>query len=76
MKHGVVQLLKLQVIFRFRTNLENCIFEVGVSAKYIYTAKRLRMQAFITFNCINIFGAEQVQIMNGVYDEKEFFNGK
>ena len=32
----------------------------GVSAKYIFTAKRSRMQAFITFNCKNMLGSEQL----------------
>ena len=38
-------------------------FRCGVSAKYIFTAKRSRMQAFITFNCKNMLGSEQLQIL-------------
>ena len=34
----------------------------GVSAKYIFTVKCSRMQAFITFNRKNMLGSEQLQI--------------
>ena len=39
-------------------------FRCGVSAKYIFTAKRSRMQAFITSNCKNMLGSEQLQTNN------------
>ena len=35
----------------------------GVSAKYIFTAKRSRMQAFITFNRKNMLGSEQLHFI-------------
>ena len=35
-------------------------FRCGVSAKYIFTVKRSRMQAFITFNCKNMLGSERL----------------
>ncbi len=33
----------------------------GVSAKYIFTFKRSRKQAFITFKCKNMLSSEQLQ---------------
>ena len=36
----------------------------GVSAKYIFTVKCSRMQAFITFNRKNMLGSEQLQYIN------------
>ena len=43
----------------------------GVSAKYIFTAKRSRMQAFITFNCKNMLGSEQLQKINIIFKKQK-----
>ena len=39
-------------------------FRCGVFAKYIFTVKHSRMRAFITFNCKNMSGSEQLPLIN------------